>query len=94
MAKKRGWYNMGNLSSDARKTLPEFQKFLVKRARRLRKTSLFLRIGSVGFLSTHENMISLQLNIKKRLSQNSLMPFELTRKFLTGSQDRPSQGSE
>jgi site-specific recombinase XerD len=35
-------------------------------------------------------MISLQLNIKKRLSRNSLIPCELTKKFLTGSQDRPT----
>jgi hypothetical protein len=32
MDKKQGWYNMGNLSSDARRTLPEFQDFLMKKS--------------------------------------------------------------
>lgn len=42
MDKKRDWYNMGNLSSNARKTLPEFQKFLVKKSLAPEKNVPFL----------------------------------------------------
>jgi hypothetical protein len=32
MDKKRGLYNIGNLSTDAHRTLPEFQGFLMKKS--------------------------------------------------------------
>jgi hypothetical protein len=50
MDKKRGWYNMGNLSSDARKTLPEFQEFLVKKSLAPEKNVPFLAYWASRFL--------------------------------------------
>jgi hypothetical protein len=50
MDKKQGRYNMGNLSNDARKTLPEFQEFLVKKSLAPEKNVPFLAYWVSRFL--------------------------------------------
>ncbi len=73
MDKKRGWYNMGNLSSDARKTLPEFQEFLVKKSLAPEKNVPFLAYWVSRFLE-----YARKHDIAATEYQETAMTFELS----------------